>query len=86
MAKITDLSSLENAPKTLETNKIIRRFYKDLMAFAEQQNKATEADKLAAMMIADMFFIYKKKHNWLCSIQKQESRKSSFNKSVTKAK
>ncbi|HCG5938588.1 hypothetical protein BBM40_01045 [Vibrio parahaemolyticus] len=59
MAKTTDLSSLENAPKTLETNKIIRRFYKDLMVFAEQQNKATEADKLAAMMIADMFFIYK---------------------------
>ncbi|MFA0894307.1 P27 family phage terminase small subunit [Vibrio cholerae] len=59
MAKITAISSLENAPKTMEKHQIITGFYKELLQACEHIKTVTESDRIAAMMIAEQYFIYR---------------------------
>jgi len=57
--KNEQLSSIESAPKFLRKTEDSKRFYKDLMQAAEDNNKVTKADKLAAALCAQYYAVYK---------------------------
>ncbi|WP_028863997.1 hypothetical protein [Psychromonas aquimarina] len=57
-AKTTNLSSLENAPKSLDKNKEIRGFYKEIMQHCEQNKTVTAADAITVKLAADALWIY----------------------------
>ncbi|MFM2580631.1 P27 family phage terminase small subunit [Vibrio fortis] len=57
-AENNKLSSLENAPKSLDKNKEIRGFYKEIMQHCEQNKTVTQADAITVKLAADALWIY----------------------------